>query len=85
MRQIRVKAGRSYDSYVQVMQVIQEKERQPKFKNGTDAYRRKAIINYALKENLKVYGWTLEPMDTGRKSKKTSEQTYSRHKNSSYP
>ena len=73
MRQIRAKAGRSYDSYVQVMQVIQEKERQPKFKNGTDAYRRKAIINYALKENLKVYGWTLEPMDTGRKSKKASE------------
>lgn len=56
MRQIRAKAGRSYDSYVQVMQVIQEKERQPKLKNGTDAYRRKAIINYALKKNLKVYG-----------------------------
>ena len=50
------------DSYIQVMQVIQEKERQPKFQNGTDAYKHNAIVNYALKENLKEFGWSLEPM-----------------------
>ena len=74
MRQICLKAGRSYDSYVQVIQVIQEKEHQPKFKNGTDAYRRKSIINYALKENLKEFGWSLEPMAKAQKTRKPKEQ-----------
>ena len=74
MRQICLKAGRSYDSYVQVIQVIQEKEHQPKFKNGTDAYRRKSIINYALKENLKEFGWSLEPMAKAQKARKPKEQ-----------
>ena len=74
MRQICLKAGRSYDSYVQVIQVIQEKEHQPKFKNGTDAYRRKSIINYALKENLKEFGWSLEPMAKVQKTRKPTEQ-----------
>lgn len=62
MRQIRQKAHNSYDSFIQVMQVIQEKERQPKFKNGTDAYRHNSIVRYALKTNLKEFGWSLEPM-----------------------
>ena len=74
MRQICLKAGRSYDSYVQVIQVIQEKEHQPKFKNGTDVYRRKSIINYALKENLKEFGWSLEPMSKAQKTRKPKEQ-----------
>ena len=74
MRQICLKAGHSYDSYVQVIQVIQEKEHQPKFKNGTDAYRRKSIINYALKENLKEFGWSLEPMSKAQKTRKPKEQ-----------
>ena len=74
MRQICLKAGHSYDSYVQVIQVIQEKEHQPKFKNGTDVYRRKSIINYALKENLKEFGWSLEPMAKVQKTRKPTEQ-----------
>ena len=72
MRQIRLVARRSYDSYVQVMQVIQDKEKQPKFKNGTDAYRHKCIINYALKENLKEFGWSLEPMGKVCRAKKSA-------------
>ena len=60
--QIRLEARKCPDSYIQVMQVIQEKERQPKFQNGTDAYKHNAIVNYALKENLKEFGWSLEPM-----------------------
>ena len=62
MNKIRLEARKCPDSYIQVMQVIQEKERQPKFQNGTDAYKHNAIVNYALKENLKEFGWSLEPM-----------------------
>ena len=50
------------------------KEHQPKFKNGTDAYRRKSIINFALKENLKEFGWSLEPMAKAQKARKPKEQ-----------
>jgi hypothetical protein len=70
MKQIRLKAGRSYDSYMQVIQVIQDKEKQPKFKSGTDAYRRNSIIKYALRVNLKEFGWSLEPMNATTKNKK---------------
>ena len=74
MRQIRLVARNHYDSYVQVMQVIQDKEKQPKFKNGTDAYRHKAIISYALKENLKEFGWSLEPMAKAKCTRKVIQQ-----------
>ena len=50
-----------YDSYTQVIQVILEKEKQPKFKKGTKQYKRNNIIEYALQENLKEYGWSIEP------------------------
>ena len=49
------------DSYIQVLQVLQEKEDQPKFSSGTKQYKRNNIIDYALKENLKVYGWSIQP------------------------
>ena len=68
MNKIRLEARRCPDSYIQVMQVIQEKERQLKFQNGTEAYKRNAIVNYALKENLKEFGWSLEPMQKEQKS-----------------
>lgn len=75
MRQISVKARNLYESYVQVMEVITEKEHQPKFQQGTPAYKRNNIIDYALKVNLKEYfGWSLEPMEKRRKARKTVEQ-----------
>ena len=74
MKQIRLKAGKSYDSYMQVIQVIQDKEKQPKFKSGTDAYRRNSIIKYALRVNLKEFGWSLEPMNAPTKRKQKSIQ-----------
>lgn len=79
MKQIRLKAGRSYDSYMQVIQVIQDKEKQPKFKSGTDAYRRNSIIKYALRVNLKEFGWSLEPMNapTKRKQKPVQQDLFS--------
>ena len=36
-------------------------------------YKRKSIMAYALKENLKVLGWSLEPMSKIRRTKKTME------------
>ena len=40
---------------------FREKEKQPKFKKGTKQYKRNNIIEYALQENLKEYGWSIEP------------------------
>lgn len=49
-----------YDSCAQVLQVIEEKERQPKFQSGTRAYQRKSIMHYALVENLnKNFNWSI--------------------------
>ena len=70
MRQIRLEARECSDSYVQVMQVIQEKEQQPKFKSGTKVYKHNNIVKFALQENLKEFGWSLSPMQKRRKSKK---------------
>lgn len=71
MRQITVVARSHMDAWVQVLQVIQDKEKQQKFKSGTKTYKHNCIVKYALKENLNVYGWTLEPMpkQTYRKKK----------------
>lgn len=69
MRQITLVAQCHKDAWVQVMQVIKDKEQQPKFKSGTEAYKRKSIIAYALK----VFGWSLEPMPKIRRTKKTME------------
>lgn len=49
----------NYDSYQQILQVIEEKERQPKFRSGTQAFKRTSIMHYALAENLKTYGWSI--------------------------
>lgn len=57
-----------YDSYSQVLQVIEAKERQPKFQNGTKAYQRKSIMHYALQENLKEFGWSIPEPPKTRKS-----------------
>lgn len=55
------------DSYLQVMQVVQDKERQPKFCNGTAAYKRKSIMQYALLENLQEFGWSIPAPKPRRK------------------
>lgn len=55
------------DSYVQVIQVLQEKEKLPKFSNGTRQYKRNNIMDYALKENLKEYGWSIQPSTSRKK------------------
>ena len=41
--------------------VIQGKEKQPKFIKGTKQYKRNAIIDYVLKENLKEFWWSIDP------------------------
>ena len=61
IKEIQKEATHHTDSYIQVIQVLQEKENQPKFSNGTRQYKRNNIIDYALKENLKVYGWSIQP------------------------
>ncbi|MDD7303996.1 MAG: replication initiation protein [Bacteroidaceae bacterium] len=52
--------GNLHTKFLQVLQVIQEKEQQPKFTHGTAAYKRKAIKTYVLGQNLKEFGWCVE-------------------------
>ena len=64
MAQIRKEARYHKDSYIQVIQVIQEKEKQKKFAEGTRQYKRNNLIDFALKENLKDFGWSINPPAT---------------------
>ena len=70
MRKIDEQARRFRDSYAQVIQVIQEKEAQGKFTNGTRQYRRNNIMDYVLRVNLKDYGWSIEPPSTRKGRRK---------------
>ena len=69
MAQIRKEAQFHKDSYIQVIQVIQEKEKQKKFAEGTRQYKRNNLIDFALKENLKAFGWSINPPATRRERK----------------
>ena len=74
MRQLSIISRRFADSYTHVIQVIQDKEKQAKFKSGTPAYKHNNIIYYVLKENLKVFGWSMEPMNSQKKPTRTIQQ-----------
>ena len=75
MAQIRKEAKQCKDSWTQVIQVIQEKEKQRKFMKGTKQYKRNAIIDYVLKENLKDYGWSIVP-PTPKKDRKRDPELF---------
>lgn len=47
------------DSYLQVIQVVTDKENQEKFSVATAAYKRKCIMQYVLQENLREFGWSI--------------------------
>ncbi len=49
--------------------MIQEKEKQKKFAEGTRQYKRNNLIDFALKENLKAFGWSINPPATRRERK----------------
>ena len=52
------------DSYSQVIQVIYEKQQQPKFQQGTKKYRQKCLIDFVFAKNLQHYGWHIDPPQT---------------------
>ena len=52
---------RSVDTYSQVLQVLYEKQRQPKFSQGTKRYKQKSLREFVFATNLKDYGWSIEP------------------------
>ena len=70
MRVIGDQAKHFRDSYTQVIQVIQEKETQSKFANGTRQYKRNNIMDYVLQVNLKDYGWSIKPPSTRKERKR---------------
>lgn len=50
------------DAYMNMIQVIQDKEHQPKFKTGTPAFRRNCLITYVFTKNLQHdFGWCIPP------------------------
>lgn len=51
---------RCKESYSQVIQVIYEKQKQPKFKNANKSYQRKCLINFVFTKNLQEYGWDIK-------------------------
>ena len=74
MAMINQEARQSQDCYTQIIQVIQEKEKQNKFCNSTKQYKRNNIIEYALQINLKeYYGWSITPPKDYKKVYKEQE------------
>ena len=63
MRKIDEAHAKLNESYAQVLQVLYEKQHQKKFSKGTLAYKRKSLIDFVFNENLKVFGWSIPPMD----------------------
>ena len=61
MKQIDKEQKCCRDSYAQVIQVIYEKQQQPKFQQGTKAYKRKCLIEFVFTKNLLNYGWSIQP------------------------
>lgn len=59
MNYIQHHRGFTYDTCHQVLQVIQTKVQQAKFKAGTKAFKRQALMHYALAQNLQAYGWSI--------------------------
>ena len=74
LRLLSVESRRHTDAYMQVIQVVEDKEKQQKFKYGTPAYKHNNIIYYVLKENLKEFGWSMEPMNSQKKPMRSVEQ-----------
>lgn len=51
------------DVVMQMIQVILDKEKQRRFRNGSASYRRKNLINYVFTLNLQEdFGWSISPM-----------------------
>jgi hypothetical protein len=49
------------DAVMQMIQVIQDKEKQKKFQEATAAYKRNNLVKYVFRENLqKEFGWHIE-------------------------
>lgn len=67
------RSRRNYDAYLQVLQVITDKEQQKKFSSATAAYKRKSIMQYALQENLKEFGWSIPAPKSLNRKKSTSQ------------
>jgi hypothetical protein len=52
------------DSILQVILVIQEKEKQSRFRNGTKAYQRNNLIDYVFTKNLqREFNWSIPRID----------------------
>ena len=49
------------DTWIQVIQVIQEKESQPKFRDANRNYQRKNLKEFVFKVNLLDFGWSVAP------------------------
>lgn len=51
----------THDCYMQVLRELLQKSQQKKFRAGTKAFKRKSIMQFVFQDNLKQYGWSMEP------------------------
>lgn len=63
MQKIDEEQKQNKETYAQVMQVIHEKQNQPKFQQGSKKYQQKCLIDFVFPKNLKVYGWHIDPIN----------------------
>ena len=61
MNAFKREAQQCKDTWIQVIQVIQEKESQPKFRDANKNYQRKNLKEFVFKVNLLDYGWSVDP------------------------
>lgn len=56
---------RTADAVMQMIQVIQDKEKQKKFRESTAAYKRNNLVNYVFRVNLqREFGWHIDKRKT---------------------
>lgn len=63
LQEARKRKYNSMDAIMQMIQVIQDKEKQKKFQESTAAYRRNNLVNFVFRENLqREFGWHIDKM-----------------------
>lgn len=81
LQQARTGDYRTADAIMQMIQVIQDKERQRKFKESTAAYKRNNLVNYVFRVNLqREFGWHIEKMKKPDYLKKFKKNYYRKRK-----
>ena len=73
MNAFKREARQCRDTWIQVIQVIQEKESQSKFQGANKNYQRKNLKEFVFRVNLKEFGWFVQPPPVKRYYKQNNK------------